>query len=290
MVPSNPTRPIGPPAITLNDAKTRRVEVRRFGREQHPVLVVDDALADADAIRAYALGTQFRPEFSMDAAYQSHCMLRGVSALGEWVARTMCTDGFGIDPEPHVNGAECEATFTIFAPVKDFPYGTVHVVSHSWLTMLVCLTPGEEDSSGTAFWRHAPTGLESSCSGDEAPSLMGRIDELFGTQLLAGSKIVQAHAPKSSYLDWARSLFLAAPCKPPFPSTDHGPWELLGSVSARYNRLIAFPIWVFQSVLMKRDAATTLETARLTLSAFIRHQGLEPRERLPVEPVPGLDA
>jgi hypothetical protein len=278
-----------PPALTLNHREKIRFMIRRFGHEQQPVLVADEVLANPDAIRAYALGTDLRAVPSPEPCYQAPCTLPGGPELRAWVARTLCDQGFGLDPEPHLKGLDGDSSFHLFAPSADRKYGTIHLGVGGWIVIVLGLKPREEESSGTGFWRHAPTRIESAYAGDDALDSMLRIDDVFGTKLFASARIAHAHAPDKSYPAWVRSLLHAAPSKPPFPVDDHGPWERIGAVSARYNRLIAFPSWMFQSVLMKRRGGTSLETARLTLNGVLRHPRVEPRERLPAELVPGLE-
>jgi hypothetical protein len=194
-----------------------------------------------------------------------------------------------MDPKSLHSVVEADATFRVFAPVKGQKYGTIYVTTR-WLEAVVGLSPEEEHTSGIAFWRHAPTGLESAYCGPELFDIMLRIDAMFKTRLLEGARAVQALAPKISYVNWVNSLYGASAARMPFPSGNHGPWELLGSVPLRYNRLIAFPTWRLRGIHMKKEPGTTRETARLTLNVSIGHPVLELRERLPVAPLPGLDA
>jgi hypothetical protein len=277
------------PCVELNDPSKRKIELLRFGREKNPVLVVDDVFKNPDALRAHALGCQFFTPPAPEPGYVTACPLRGVRPLGTWVAQQIFKDGFGLDPETQLPAVETDASFRVFAPAKGRMYGTIYV-STRWLEAIIGLTPGEEETSGTAFWRHAPTGLESAYCGPNPFDFMLRVDAMFDTRLVEGARVAHAFAPKVPYSAWVNSLYRSAAARPPFPSRDHGVWELIGSVPARYNRLVAFPTWQFRGVHMKKDTGTTLASARLTMNVSIGHPAFEARERLPAEPVAGLEA
>jgi hypothetical protein len=278
-----------PPAIVLSPPGERRMEVLRLGREKHPVLVVDDMLANPDELREYALGLQFRCPPMTEPAYESTCPLRGVAGLCDWVAHTMTVRGFERDPDDHARGAEGDASFRVFAPDAAHKYRTIHAGLHGWIEVVLGLTPDEDRANGTGFWRHGPSGLESAWAGDGGLDRLLRIDASFGTSLYESSKTAHALAPQSTYQQWVHQLLPTTSSKPPFPAASHGDWELLHAVPARYNRLIAFPTWLFQSVVMTQHARTTLDTARLTMSAFIRHPVLDATQRLPAAPLPSFE-
>jgi hypothetical protein len=279
-------RPV-PPRLEINDPKTMKVQILRFGSEKIPILVVDDVLANVDAVRAYAKGLHYVTPAMTEPSYYAACTIFGTSPLGTWVAGRLCSEGFGLDPEEHLRDGDTESSFRLFAPTKQHKYGTIHVTAHSWVSIILGLTPGEP--SGTGFWRHVPTGLESAVGGTDPFDLMVRIDQLFKTQHVAGARAARAFAPKTPYNLWLRQLFQSSSSRQPFPNTDHGDWKLIGAVPTTYNRLVAFPAWAFHSIVMSQDTGTTLDTARITMNLFVRHQALEPRERLPAEPMPGLE-
>jgi hypothetical protein len=286
-----------PPVVRLNDPKKMKVSIKRFGREKNPILVVDNVLANAEEIREYGLGHRFiRATIgrSYYPGYQSTSSLRGIDTLGEWAARVLWTKGFGLDPENRVsmlNDVLTDTFFAMFSPAKTYKYGNVHTDGHSWLALLVYLTPGEDHYSGTGFWRHAPTGLESACSSPEPFNVMTKLDAMFKTRMVEGSRTVLSKFPHMSYMAFLRSLFRDVAMPPPFPARDHPPWENIGIVPARFNRLVVYPTWQFHGVVMLREkTAITKDTARLTLNTFIKHPALEEFDRNPVAQIEGLDS
>jgi hypothetical protein len=280
----------------LNDEDKLEITIERFGRERTPVLVVDNVLANAEEVREYSLGYNFARPLLGRAYYpglRSACALRGVHAVGAWSARAMWTKGYGLDPEERVSmlgGVYTENLFCVFSPSKTFKYGNVHTDGHSWLAQLIYLTPGEERFSGTGFWRHGPTGLESVCSREKPLPLMRQLDAMFKTRLLEGSRIVRDLYPDMTYNGWVQSLFRDLAMLPPFPAHDHGPWENIGVIPAKFNRLVVYPTWQFHSVVMKGEKPTiSRENVRLTLNTFIKHPVLEPYPQMPLAALEGLE-
>jgi hypothetical protein len=282
------------PVIELNDPDKLEISLRRIGGGTNPLLVVDNVLANPHEIRSYALGVQWLPPVrnqSYYAGYTSTCTLRGMDAVGTWAADHLWKGGYGLEPrEPSATRPETEAFFALFAPEGRFRYSVVHTDAHAGLTMLVYLTPGEEDNSGTAFWRHVATGLESGCSAPgDAFGIMLKLDRLLKTELAETARAAFKHAPEKTYSGWVLDVTRQASSTPPFPSGDHGPWQKIDAVGARYNRLVAFPAWQFHSALMKRpEVATTLDSARLTLNAYVKHPAFCSSSSQPVGPMSGL--
>jgi hypothetical protein len=284
-----------PPVVRLNDPTKMKLSIERFGNEKNPILVVDDVLANADEIREFALGVQYDRALMNRAYYPGYiasCPLRGVEEVGRWAGRYLWSEGYRLDADEQTSQLSRLAVnsfFAVFAPEKNTKYGIVHSDAHSWLAMLIYLTPNEEKASGTGFWRHVPTGLESGCSGAGDPfSLMLRLDSILGTKLIDSARRALEHAPQFSYARWLQDIFSQS--TPPFPSGDHGPWEKIGTVAAKFNRLVVYPTFQFHSVVMKREKlASTLDTARLTLNVFIKHPLFEEMEKpFPIGPMSGI--
>jgi hypothetical protein len=283
-----------PPAVRLNDPEKLEISIERFGNEKNPILVVDNALANPDEVRECALGLQFDRSVAERAYYPGYvasCALRGVEAIGRWAGRHVWSQAFGLDadaPTALLDQLAVNAFFAVFAPEKDHKYGIVHSDAHSWLAMLIYLTPGEENASATGFWRHIPTGLESGCTGTSDPfSLMLKLDAIFKTRLIESARTALRYAPKFSYGHFLRDAFSKG--APPFPSGDHGAWEMIGSVAAKYNRLVVYPTYQFHSVVTNRpELATTLDAARLTLNVFIKHPLFEDTGAAPIGPLTGV--
>jgi hypothetical protein len=107
--------------------------------------------------------------------------------------------------------------------------------------------------------------------------------------MMEGTRVVLKHAPGVTYKDWMHSLFDDHAIPPPFPGHDHGPWELIGAVPAKFNRLVVYPTWQFHSVVMnKPKPSISIDNVRLTLNTFMKHPALERIARVPVASVEGL--
>jgi hypothetical protein len=284
-----------PPILRLNDRNNIKVSLGRLGDEENPVLIVDDVLANPDEIRDYALGVQYVRARNQYPGYLSTCTLRGLMPLGRWVAFVMWAEAFGLDPEDaklSPKYVETEGYFGVLAPARSQKYRDVHSDPHGLFAMVLDLSPDADGSMGTAFWRHAATGIESACSRTENPfDVMVRYDEIFKTRLMEGAARLQAHAPTMTYAEWINTLSNELARRPPFPSRNHGPWELIDTVEARFNRLVVYPTWKLHSVFMKKHVqARSLERAPLTLNAFVRHPVFERMERLPAAMIPRQEA
>jgi hypothetical protein len=285
-----------PPIVRLNEPKNLKISFQRFGAEKNPILVIDDVLANAEEIRRYAFGYQFQRPIqgrSYYPGFTAPCSLRGVDAVSSLAARIMWTDGFGRDPEQGVSVLSdllTDTFFAIYSPAKTSTYGNVHSDSHSWLALLVYLTPGEESFSGTGFWRHKATGLESACSSKEPLGLMMQLDAMFKTRLVEGARKVHQHVPHKTYEEWVKSMFNDVAIPPPFPAHDHGPWENIGIVPAKFNRLVLYPTWQFHSIATTREKPSlTRDNVRLTLNTFVKHPALERVGATRLAPIDGID-
>jgi hypothetical protein len=274
------------PAIRMSERLVPRL--RRVGRDRNPVLVVDNFLANPDEVRAQALESRFRggDHLRYYPGYQADCALTGVDEIVSWVARRMWSAGFGCEPSAVIDQADCNRPlFSALSPQPDGKYVNIHVDGHSWLAVLIYLSPDIEDVSGTAFWRHREHQLESVYLGPNPMKAMSTIDAVFGTSMLEKVLPPLGRDPASTFEQFVSGL-CERDISPPFPERSHGDWQRIGHIRARYNRLVAYPTWMWHSPAMRGyQPPRALADARLTLNLFIRNPLLESRTLVPIAPI-----
>lgn len=265
--------------------------VRHVGRDRNPVLVVDDFLANPDQIRHRALESRYRrgDHQRYYPGYQADCALPGIDEIIQWVARTIWRDGFGRGPSELLDDVDCpRPLFSAMSPDPRGKYLNIHVDGHSWLAVLLYLSPDQEQQSGTAFWRQREHGLESVYIGPNPMKTMSVIDTVFGTQMISRVLGPLGRAPVATFEQFANGL-CERDVSPPFPERSHGVWQRTGIVRARFNRLVAYPTWMWHSAVQRSyTPPRSLAAARLTLNMFARHPLLEPRTLVPITPIPGM--
>jgi hypothetical protein len=279
------------PGLRLRMSDRARASLRRVGRDRNPVLVIDDFLANPDEVRARALESRFRrgDHLRYYPGYQADCGLPGVDEIVASVARRMWTEGYGRKPGALIDEADCQRPlFSAMSPQPDGKYLNIHVDGHSWLAVLVYLSKDHEQSSGTAFWRQREHQLESMYLGPNPMKQMSLIDGVFGTRMVEQVLRPLGRSPATTFEQFANGL-CERDVSPPFPERTHGAWERTGIVRARYNRLVAYPTWMWHSAAMRAYVPPpTLADARLTMNLFIRHPLLEARSLVPIAPIRGV--
>ncbi|HTJ46381.1 MAG TPA: DUF6445 family protein [Kofleriaceae bacterium] len=277
--------------LRLRMNERAKISLRQVGRDRNPVLVVDDVLANPDEIRTRALESRYRrgEQVRYYPGYQADCSLPGIDELAAWVAERMWCDAYGRERGTLIDEADCpRPVFSALSPQPDGKYLNIHVDGHSWLAVLVYLSPGEDRRSGTAFWRQREHGVESIYIGPNAMKTMSLVDAVFGTRMVERVLPPLGRSTAATFEQFASDL-CERDVSPPFPERSHGAWERTGIVRAKYNRLVAYPTWMWHSPAMRDYAPPrSLAEARLTLNAFIRHPLLEPRSLVPIAPIRGV--
>ncbi|KFN48255.1 DUF6445 family protein [Arenimonas composti] len=194
------------------------------------LLIVDDFLANAEALRAAALRMDFPPVDGMFPGRNSRERLL-IEGLDAQVSRLLgeCVEGM---PGPQAHGR-----FRL-ALAGDRGRAGVHVDAAHWSGILY-LTPNEHARGGTEFYRHRPTGFEVAPS-DDADALR------FG------------HRDAKSMV----SSLLAS------DTLDPSKWELTMRVPMRFNRLVLFRPWLWHTA--GENFGTTPEDGRLVYLMFFR--------------------
>ena len=136
----------------------QRVWIERIGREQQPVILIDDFVPDPAALRASAEALTYQP---MGRHYPG---LRAEVAADDLVAflapvNTLIAATFGFTGPPAVISAGYSIVTTTpesLTPIQRIPH--IDGLEVERIALLHFL--GREDQGGTAFWRHRSTGFE----------------------------------------------------------------------------------------------------------------------------------
>ncbi|WP_165190352.1 DUF6445 family protein [Caulobacter soli] len=219
-----------------------RVQLQRIGAEQQPLLVVDDVLADPDAMIDAARAAEFyTPE---------HTHYPGLNApLPEAYYRTVVTTLRGpIEAAFGLPGEALLKYFGFFAlattpageaePIQKIPHHDSPDPHR--LAMVHYLGRGEH--GGTGFFRHKATGFES-------------VD----------------HDRHGAYVDLAQAQLAARGAgAPAYAGADMADYDLIGQADGVFNRLIVYRNHVLHSALLGPEGGARHPAAgRLTANGFI---------------------
>ena len=216
------------------------VRLRRIGNEAQPLMVVDNVLADPDAMIDAAKRTAFY--------VPTHTKYPGLNApLPEGYYQTVVTAlrgpieaAFGLPRDTWVKFFGFFARATIPAeeaePIQKIPHHDT--VDPGRLAMVHYLCRG--DFGGTGFFRHKSTGFESVDAGRQAAYVAAAKPEL------------EAAVP-TDYADAGMASY-----------------ELAGEAEMVFNRLIIYRTHVLHSGLLNRaPLSADSATGRLTANGFI---------------------
>ncbi|MFB6372613.1 MAG: DUF6445 family protein [Bradymonadaceae bacterium] len=274
--------------LKINDASRREHSVIRLGHDGNPLLVVDNFLENPHEVREFGLDLQFRAPKTRYPGYRAECSMRGVPNVSQWVGEHVWTEVYDHPPDHPLiadfdgSTVQSDTSFNCFCPRLDANIQSIHIDSHSWLAILIYLKEDMEDQTGTAFWRHTPTGLESMFYSSNLLA-MQTLENLFEIDILEKLRATYADTPRLQFETVVREMMKEGP--PPPPDQSHGDWELLDSVQAKFNRLVAYPTWQWHSAVYPHyTPPETLDDARLTLNTFVEY----PLERLQSDHV-GID-
>jgi hypothetical protein len=219
-----------------------QVHLRRIGEEQQPLLVVDDVLADPDAMIDAAR--------SADFYVPRHTHYPGLNApLPESYYRTVVTAlrgpieaAFGLSREVYLNYFGFFALATTRArdaePIQKIPHHDAPDPGRLAMVHYLC----RGDHGGTGFFRHRATGFES-------------IDQTRHAAYVAAAQaeLAQAGAGAATY---------AGP--------DMAHYQMVGQAEMVFNRLILYRGHVLHSALLGPDpGAADPARGRLTANGFI---------------------
>lgn len=215
-----------------------RISARRIGHEGEPVVIVDDFVADPQALRAHAAAGTF---VAAGDHYPGLRMALPGTYLGE-VSDTLALvfgEAFGATGRVRVLDA-CFAMVTLppsaLTLVQRLPH--VDATAPGRLAMVHYLAG--EDLGGTAFYRHRSTGFET-------------INDDRAADYFAALGRETALHPPDGYIAGDTPLF-----------------ERIDAVAARFNRAVFYRSHLLHSGAVPPDAALPPDpqTGRLTVTAF----------------------
>jgi hypothetical protein len=269
-----------PVRLEMNPA--RIAAWQRVGPEATPVLVVDDFLTDAEALRRFALGLAYRAPGQPDRypGVKAFASLPGAAETKSWVAEQMLA-------QLHPNGRPPGFVTEDYDAVGAFSMFTAtgaalpengedqHTDGFAWLAMVHHLSLSDE-GRGTALWQHRPTGLTHWLRVD--PVRMHALELGLGLRLSAPlAQAVRASAP-AQLDEVGRFMFRPRPGRRPYSNEEDADWKLVGWIPARWNRLVVYPTWQIHSVVdMSGVAELTVDNARLTFNQMIEYPAPRPR-------------
>ncbi len=279
--------------LQLNQPENFAVEVRRIGEDKNPVIIVDNVLANALEVREFALGSRFSAGHEGDyyPGYMSACSLPGMTQLTRWVAEFAWRNVYQLEDAPFLDLKEVASSsfFAAFAPRMDGSFINVHVDSHSWLAVVLYLSPPAIES-GTAFWRNKESALQSFIGGEDSLLGIQKVEALFGVNILDRLKQAYAMDPVVSMNEVRERLFASKKVSPPFSAESCDVWERLDHVSVKFNRMVVYPTWQFHSVAYPNYLPPKhLRDARLTLNTFVKYPLRKPESGLKIAAVEGIE-
>jgi len=228
--------------MTIEINPHANVEMRRIGREGHPLLVIDDVLLHPGALVDFAAATPFGPPRmpaypGLNAELPDGYLQAVFHALRSSFAR-----GFGLAPETpvHVTGFLALATFPLeqLQPRQRIPHYDFVIPGNLAVLHYLGRAPG----GGTGFFRHDATGFEL-IDGDRRETY--------------GDHVERELAEAGDRLDSFTG-----------PSTPN--YTLIDQVEARFNRLIVYRSASLHCALF--DGAQLSDdprAGRLTANSFV---------------------
>ncbi|MDJ0655439.1 MAG: DUF6445 family protein [Xanthomonadales bacterium] len=172
------------------------------------MIIVDDFLADAHALRQAAMNMEF-PEVQGQYPGRNSSQRVSVPGLDEHVSRLVGEPLRPLAPQ------EAHGKFRI-ALAEDIGKGKVHVDRAHWSGILYLSLP-EHCQGGTEFFRHIPTNTERAPYNDQEAAALGG----------------------SSARQWVADVLE--------DSNDDSKWEMTMRVPMRFNRLILLRPWLWHT-------------------------------------------
>ena len=222
-------------------AWTPKIEIHRHGREQEPVIVIDDYARDPEQLIAEAAALAYRPigpAFPGVRAEAPTALAAAIrDSLAELIGRT-----FGLD-EP-LNRMECYFSLITTPPdqlqlIQRLP----HFDGRGRTRIAVLHHLARAERGGTAFYRHRSTGFET-------------MDEV---RLPAYNRAVNAEfhrlgLPAAGYM-----------------GEDSPIWEQIARHPARFNRLLVYRGNTLHAADVPPDLPLTSDprTGRFSINSFI---------------------
>lgn len=225
-----------------------RPKATLVGAEKEPLIIIDDAFLDPDALVHYATTqARFGPG---GAAYPGvrAAVPEGLNAALFYALQPLMQQVFGVTEEDEVSMASSYSVISFQPEHLSQAQSLPHYDSTPDKNLAIVVYLCDETWGGTRFYRHRSTGFER-VSTDRSEAYNLRL----GQELLHGP-------PIRGYPDAAHPLF-----------------DVVYEVEARFNRLVLYRSRALHSAIIA-NANRHVEnafTGRLTLTSFIeaRHQG-----------------
>ncbi|ACT60141.1 DUF6445 family protein [Hirschia baltica] len=219
-----------------------RFEIHRFGKEQNPIVVIDDFSSSPDTLLKTAHSSQYGPggrHYPGLRAQTSPAYLQDQDTL----LKHILADVFAFNSGAHF--IECNYSIVNTPPEKLTP---IQRIPHfdgtdtNTIALLHYLCP--EQDGGTGFYRHNSTGFEH-LSADR----LGIYDAKL-------KQDVAIHGlPNPAYFNQSDAIF-----------------ECIGTIPAKFNRMVIYKGINLHSGLIKRpeNIGQRIENARITLNTFMQ--------------------
>lgn len=217
------------------------IVARLIGSEEHAIAVVDGFHPDPDALRTYAIASDFEPARHHYPGVRAPLPTDYFTQVGPALA-TVLREVFDAPAKTDLLDASFSIVTTppdALTVVQRLPH--VDAVQQGRIALVHYLTP--EGGDGTAFFRHRATGFEHV---DEARA------QIYYRHLDA--EIRYRGEPAAGYIGGSTPLF-----------------ERIASVDARYNRAVIYRSALLHSGAIAADAVLSEDPAigRLTVTAFL---------------------
>lgn len=218
-----------------------QITIRRIGREEQPVAIVDGFHPDPAALRRLAGDAAFRPGANHYPGLRADLPADYLTRIAPALAASL--------PEAFGHGGEAaliDASYSIVTTPPDgltVPQRLPHMdaVDLRRIALVHYLSP--EDRDGTAFFRHRSTGFET-VDQVRSPVYFGQLD----------AELRHGGVPDPGYVNGSTRLFTQ-----------------IDQIEARYNRALIYRSALLHSGAISPDAVLSADPARgrLTVTAFL---------------------
>jgi Family of unknown function (DUF6445) len=214
------------------------ISARRIGREQQPLVIIDNFAPDPDALRAAAIASEFRTADHYYPGIRAPLPKTYFAEIGDVVALTLA-EVFGFKKSFRI----IDASFSIVThhPAalrveQRIPH--FDAVEPGRIAFVHYLAPG----NGTAFYRHRTTGFET-VDTSRAPHYLATLNAE-----------LESVPPPHAYIAGETAQF-----------------DCIGRVDAHYNRALVYSSGLLHSGAIDANAVLSPDPAlgRLTVTAFL---------------------
>ncbi len=219
-----------------------KIEITRMGREQHPVLVIDNALENPDTLRQWASSLPFVANPATAYPGLNAPAPEAYVHLIAHAVRDLVKNVFGLPDDKDLTYLAFFGLSTQSAQTLKDTQRIPHVDSANPFRIALVHYLCDEAYGGTGFFRQRSTGLES----------------------------LRPHQIEAFNVIARRELDACAHLAPGYVDADTPNFEMIGHVPLRYNRLIAYRSNVFHAPLLRGpELINDSLNGRLTVNSFV---------------------